>query len=176
MKISINTPCHENWDTMLPDEKGAFCLSCQKSVVDFSDKSLNQIKDFFRKKKDPGSVCGRFEETQLTALSFDDFFSDFVNWKFIRKVALIVFFVFGLSLFSNAQTKPMPRPKPKVIAPEPMVMGAIAYVPQDTVKKACVKDTVKYDNFKTGEVEYIPEKQQAPKRMGKVAAPRPSKK
>jgi hypothetical protein len=50
MKISINEPCHENWDKMKSNDKGAFCLSCQKNVVDFSNKTISEIKDFFRKK------------------------------------------------------------------------------------------------------------------------------
>ena len=65
MKISINEPCHENWDKMTPNDKGAFCLSCQKNVVDFSNKTITQIKDFFRKKTEAESVCGRFDESQL---------------------------------------------------------------------------------------------------------------
>ena len=47
MKIEINKPCHENWDAMTPNEKGAFCSLCKKNVVDFSQKTLSEIKDFF---------------------------------------------------------------------------------------------------------------------------------
>lgn len=167
MKISINKPCHENWDGMLPDQKGAFCLSCQKSVVDFSNKTLGQIKDFFNQKKDNVSVCGRFDEAQLKALSFDDFFSDFVNWKLTRKVALIVFFVFGLSLFGNAQTKSKPRPKPAVHQPvvtkpvvhDPMIMGDIAWIPEDKTKKVCPKDTLEETPKVMGKIRYSPEKE-----------------
>jgi hypothetical protein len=158
MKISINKPCHENWDNMLPDEKGAFCLACQKSVVDFSSKTIGQIKDFFNQKTNSEKVCGRFEDSQLQALSFDHFFADFVNWKFIRKVALIIFFVFGLSLFSNAQTKPKPKPKPDVVINDapPMVMGAVAYVPEDTTKIITPKDSITPKHIK-GKVKYTPE-------------------
>ncbi|HRD37580.1 MAG TPA: hypothetical protein PLC65_03020 [Bacteroidia bacterium] len=47
MKIEINKPCHENWDAMTPNEKGAFCLVCTKDVIDFSKQTLDEIKDFF---------------------------------------------------------------------------------------------------------------------------------
>ncbi|MBL7921406.1 MAG: hypothetical protein JNJ40_13900 [Bacteroidia bacterium] len=129
MKISINEPCHENWEKMSANEQGAFCLSCQKNVVDFSKKTLSQIKEFFENKKDNVSVCGRFEEDQLTQMSFDDFFEQFRTWKFFQKLALVTFFVFGLSLFSQGQNTTK-HPK----------MGKVAYTPTDTIKK-CEADT-----------------------------------
>ena len=61
--LSIAEPCHENWNGMLPEEKGRFCASCQKTVVDFTNMSDRQIADYF--KKPAGSVCGRFYNDQL---------------------------------------------------------------------------------------------------------------
>lgn len=89
---------------MKPNDLGAFCLSCQKNVHDFSTKSLSQIKEFFTKKAESESICARFNTDQLEALSFEDFFSDYLHWKYFQKAALIVFFVFGWALFANAQT------------------------------------------------------------------------
>ncbi len=153
MKISINEPCHENWEGMTPNEKGAFCLSCQKNVVDFSNKSINQIKEFFRKKVSSESVCGRFDESQLSALSFDDFFSDFLSWKLVQKAALIVFFVFGMSLFAGAQNSPK----------DPPIMGKVAYFPKDTAKKVCTGDTLQKKPVK-GKVIHGPKKNQPKER------------
>jgi hypothetical protein len=164
MKISINEPCHENWDKMTPNDKGAFCLSCQKNVVDFSNKTINEIKDFFRKKTDAGSVCGRFEEEQLTEMSFDHFFDQFKSWKYFQKFALIAFFVFGFNLFVSAQSNPDKN----------IMMGKVAYVPMDTVKK-CTKDTtqkttikgrVKHTSNQSKKTKNKPEPQ--PKLMGDV--------
>lgn len=64
IQLSIPTPCHENWDAMTPVEKGKFCGSCQKQVVDFSTMSERQVAEFF-KKPSTGSVCGRFMTDQL---------------------------------------------------------------------------------------------------------------
>src|SRR6185295_12964002 len=64
LQLQIPTPCHENWENMTPTEKGRFCASCQKQVVDFSNKSDRDIAMFF-KKPSTGSVCGRFMEDQL---------------------------------------------------------------------------------------------------------------
>ncbi len=42
IKINIAEPCHENWEKMLDEEKGKFCLSCQKQVVDFSRMTMKR--------------------------------------------------------------------------------------------------------------------------------------
>ena len=61
--IHIPDPCHEDWQQMLPDEQGRFCLACQKSVIDFTDKSTEEIEQIIGRSK--GKVCGRFLESQL---------------------------------------------------------------------------------------------------------------
>lgn len=45
-------------------QKGKFCGSCQKQVVDFTNMSDRQLAEFF-KKPSTGSVCGRFMTDQL---------------------------------------------------------------------------------------------------------------
>jgi hypothetical protein len=76
MNIEIKEPCHENWQEMTPNQQGAFCKVCNKDVVDFSKKSIGQIKSFFAKEAE-GKICGRFEKKQLVYLYFDDFFASF---------------------------------------------------------------------------------------------------
>lgn len=66
-KFTIPKPCHENWDKMLPEEKGKFCASCQKSVHDFTQSSSQEIKNIFEKEN--GNICGRFREDQLLHFS-----------------------------------------------------------------------------------------------------------
>jgi CarboxypepD_reg-like domain/Secretion system C-terminal sorting domain len=64
IQLHIPEPCHENWNNMTPVEKGRFCGSCQKQVVDFSRMNDEQLVVFFRKRS-TGSVCGRFMQDQL---------------------------------------------------------------------------------------------------------------
>ena len=64
LQLQVPTPCHENWGNMTATEKGRFCASCQKQVIDFSNKSDREIAMFF-KKPSTGSVCGRFMDDQL---------------------------------------------------------------------------------------------------------------
>lgn len=69
INLTIPTPCHENWDNMTPVEKGRFCGSCQKKVIDFSTMSDHELAQFFKKPilslSKEGSVCGRFMTEQL---------------------------------------------------------------------------------------------------------------
>jgi hypothetical protein len=163
MKVSINKPCHENWDIMEPNEKGAFCLSCQKSVIDFSNKTTNEIKSFFRSIADTEKVCGRFKEEQLTELTFDDFFARFKKWILSKKIAVVMFFVLGLSLFSCQTTKHEPLmgdvsiEEPVIVSNNEMLKGKVAYT-EDTNKvvkpvEATIDDNIK---MKMGEVIALP--------------------
>lgn len=62
IRISILQPCHENWTEMTPVDKGRFCASCQKTVIDFTKSSDREIAKTFSKEK---HLCGRFINTQL---------------------------------------------------------------------------------------------------------------
>lgn len=62
--LAIPTPCHENWNQFTPTQKGRFCGSCQKEVIDFTKWNEEQIKEYFISK--PKSTCGRFASHQLT--------------------------------------------------------------------------------------------------------------
>lgn len=62
IKISIPTPCHENWNSMTPADKGRFCASCQKNVYDFTRSSDREIASILKNTK---NACGRFTANQL---------------------------------------------------------------------------------------------------------------
>lgn len=69
LHLSIPSACHEGWEKMTPSEKGRFCSSCQKQVVDFSKMSDRQVAEFFNKPirglRQGDSVCGHFITSQL---------------------------------------------------------------------------------------------------------------
>jgi len=62
IKLTIAAPCHENWDKMSKVEQGKHCQVCSKNVVDFTDKSDEEIYKYVTKNN---NICGRFKETQL---------------------------------------------------------------------------------------------------------------
>lgn len=65
VELSIPQPCHENWDTFTPTEKGGFCAACQKEVIDFTTWSDEAVLAYFHDRKKSGSACGRFRTGQL---------------------------------------------------------------------------------------------------------------
>lgn len=63
MKIIIPKPCHENWETMTPEQKGRFCSVCSKTVRDFTDTSDEEIMKTFSNSSE--DICGKFYESQI---------------------------------------------------------------------------------------------------------------
>lgn len=181
MEISIQKPCHENWDAMTPNEQGAFCGKCMKTVVDFSNKTIDEIKEYFTGKQNE-KVCGRFETQQFTSLSFDAFFSEFKGFNFTKRFAVILYFTFGMWLFNvssaSAQTHEPIKGDVKV---DHSIMGGVRAMPtpKDTAKPCVkpktggkvVKGKVKYtklelkpaEEIKMGEVVAEPAKKQTTK-------------
>ncbi|WP_242202975.1 energy transducer TonB [Aestuariivivens insulae] len=66
--ISIPNPCHEDWNTMTPKEKGKFCDSCAKTVIDFTKMSTYEIQDFISENQSQ-RICGHFKQTQLDSIN-----------------------------------------------------------------------------------------------------------
>jgi hypothetical protein len=62
--IRIPEPCHEDWNKMTPDDKGKFCNSCSKSVVDFTDKTDEEIISILQSSGGE-RVCGHFRKSQV---------------------------------------------------------------------------------------------------------------
>lgn len=64
VKVHIPKPCSENWEAMLPAERGRYCLNCQKTVVDFTQKTDAEILAYL---SNQGYTCGRFTSSQVLA-------------------------------------------------------------------------------------------------------------
>ena len=66
-KLHITEPCHEDWSQMSPRDKGRFCASCAKEVIDFTALSRKQITEKVQSGK---SICGRYRKDQLETVYF----------------------------------------------------------------------------------------------------------
>ena len=68
--ISIPKPCHEDWSKMSPNEKGRFCQSCSKSVIDFTEMPQQSIEEYLNNNGDK-RICGRFKVSQLDQIRIE---------------------------------------------------------------------------------------------------------
>lgn len=107
MKIYIPEPCHENWGAMTPNEQGRFCGSCQKTVVDFTNFSAEDIQNYFTKHYGQ-KVCGRFKQQQLNSIDIQIPSVIFNQIPASRKFALALLLVFGTTLFSCTDNQGQP--------------------------------------------------------------------
>ncbi len=62
-KLKLDNPCGENWYDMESNEKGAFCNSCAKTVIDFTQLSPHEISEQMKNSK--GNICARIKSSQL---------------------------------------------------------------------------------------------------------------
>jgi len=60
--ITIPDPCHQNWNTMNPADKGRFCHACEKIVVDFTKMETREIIHYFSEGR---KACGHIRSHQL---------------------------------------------------------------------------------------------------------------
>lgn len=98
--ISIPKPCHENWNTMAPTEKGKFCNSCSKTVVDFTKMDAYEIQDFISENKN-NRICGHFKQTQLDSINIYIPSQVLVSPKNFHKTFLLALLIaMGTSLFN----------------------------------------------------------------------------
>lgn len=97
-KITIPEPCHENWDEMTPKDNGRFCLSCSKTVVDFTSMLPEQIQQYFISHK---NVCGRLKSEQLSEINIQipsQILHSQIHYQ--KMFLLALFIVMGTTLFS----------------------------------------------------------------------------
>ena len=62
-QIDIPKPCDEKWLDMMPAKGGRHCERCEKTIVDFTDKTDREIAHLY--KQSEGKLCGRFSPDQL---------------------------------------------------------------------------------------------------------------
>jgi hypothetical protein len=103
ISISIPKPCHEDWNKMTPNEKGAFCGKCAKTVVDFTKRTTEEISSFLIAQSGK-KICGRFMSDQLDEPKAIDLFIPLnllpKKLSFNKAFVVALFIAFGTTLFS----------------------------------------------------------------------------
>lgn len=99
-KINIPEPCNEDWNKMTPTDKGRFCGSCSKTVVDFTTMLPDEIKVYFQQHD---YICGLFRKSQLDSLTIQIPSRVVYSQTQYHKMFLIALFIaMGTTLFSCA--------------------------------------------------------------------------
>ena len=99
-KLAIPEPCTENWDKMTPNENGRYCMSCSKTVIDFSIMSSDKIQHFFIQNQNK-KICGRFKNEQLESLIIQIPSQVLYTQTNYHKIFLLALFIaMGTTLFS----------------------------------------------------------------------------
>lgn len=100
--IHIPKPCHESWDAMTRDAQGRHCALCNKTVIDFTNWSIEDISDYLKRRD---NVCGRLNSSQLITSQKEDVLQNIIqsSLSYWKKVAAVIFICFGLIGTSYAQ-------------------------------------------------------------------------
>lgn len=101
-KITIPEPCHEDWNKMTPSDNGRFCLSCSKTVVDFTSMLPDEVQHFFIQNQNT-NICGRFKKSQLDTITIQIPSRVLYTQTHYHKMFLLALFIaMGTTLFSCA--------------------------------------------------------------------------
>jgi Gram-negative bacterial TonB protein C-terminal len=123
---------------MTPDPTGRFCSSCTKSVVDFTNKSTEEIQQYFIENSG-AKVCGRFKNEQVHKVPIPIPRSVLEQqMPFHKAFLLILFIVMGSTLFSCKNHN------------DDFVTGEPAVVEDDTIQLRATTGVVRVDKDKNG--------------------------
>ncbi len=100
IKLDIKSPCSEDFNKFKSTEKGGFCATFTKEVIDFSKMNSEEIINYFNT-KNTDNTCGRFKSKQLTTHQIPVKRSK-LSWLTGIGLACLSFFSFGTA---NAQVK-----------------------------------------------------------------------
>jgi hypothetical protein len=85
---------------MTPNEKGRFCQSCSKTVVDFTNMNVEEIQTYIHTYKSQ-RICGHIKQSQLDTINLkipETVFNQ--NWNFHRLFLLALLLAMGTTLLN----------------------------------------------------------------------------
>ena len=122
--LKIEKPCHEDWNKMAPNQLGRHCQLCEKTVVDFTKMSSEEIKEYLSNRGNE-RICGRIlkEPVKRIPSKKEQWFNNQrlrINQKigFIpMRISLLSILSFLMILFGCNQTTEESKPDTKVNSP-----------------------------------------------------------
>jgi len=123
--IEIKNPCYENWDKMKPNHDGRFCLSCQKTVIDFTNKKPDEISDILKNHTEK-ALCGNINVWHVKTNNRLDNVVWKLNMKGFRYLAIVLF---SILLITGCRTRKVVRGKISSKPHKHKVMGRVIVTP-----------------------------------------------
>ena len=122
--LKIEKPCHEDWNKMAPNQLGRLCQLCEKTVVDFTKMSSEEIKEYLSNRGNE-RICGRIlkEPVKRIPSKKEQWFNNQrlrINQKigFIpMRISLLSILSFLMILFGCNQTTEESKPDTKENSP-----------------------------------------------------------
>ena len=132
-KVTVPKPCHEDWNAMIPSDRGRFCNACTTQVVDFTKMSSDEIRDYLSKNT---NVCGRFKNEQLDSVIIQIPKSVIFSQVHFHKMFMLALLIsMGTSLFScqNSNGTKQKIENVEVVEEEPRMTLGIILPPKDSI-------------------------------------------
>jgi hypothetical protein len=152
--LEIKTPCHENFNNMIPNANGSFCNSCAKNVIDLSTKTNSEVAKFIAESKDK-NICARLNVSQLEQTFEYDTHPKNNNFKYAIAVAASVLLTSNIVAQDNKQpvttvqtceAKPPKRMVGKIAVHQKVVAVTISGKVLDSSTKKPISETL-YPNL-----------------------------
>lgn len=78
--LQLTKPCNEQWDKMTPIRQGAYCKSCNKQVIDLTNKTENEVYELVTLHN--GEMCARLTSLQLNKpIRKSELINGWFNWR-----------------------------------------------------------------------------------------------
>ncbi|MCR8669441.1 energy transducer TonB [Aestuariibaculum sp. M13] len=146
--ISIPKPCHEDWNKMSPNEKGRFCNSCVKTVVDFTKMNSEEIQQYI-KSNSHKHICGHFKQTQIDSINLRISSKTITATKSFHKTFLLaLLLVMGTTLMNCTNNIGYKQKIDSIEVFDTLqnkVLDSVKFInavtKNDTIIKNCIKNT-----------------------------------
>lgn len=132
-KITIPKPCNEDWDNMKVSSRGRFCITCTTEVVDFTNMSSDEIRNYLNKNT---NVCGRFKSEQLNSVTIQIPKQVLFSQVHFHKMFMLALLIsMGTSLFScqNSNGTKQKIESIEVVEEEPKMALGLLLPPKDSI-------------------------------------------
>lgn len=88
-QVEIKEPCPQNWENMVPNKEGRFCSSCQLSVIDFTNKTPDEISGYLKINSN-NHICGHVKSTDVKPQNKIDWLVYKLNNSGLKYISMLI--------------------------------------------------------------------------------------